>query len=160
MIKKLFHIIFAALFGAMFTAVTLAAFYYAYKHFYRINILTPKTYRNIATYWNSGATLNGNDLLMLFGIFCLVPINLIGWWIIYHLQYANLWYTPMTWLGNFGTKDYEAPDINIKNLKVEEKKTIEQIVNERIEIEKKKTPPLEVGHFRQDIIEQIEQNRK
>lgn len=160
MIKKLFHILFAIVFCAVFTAVVVAAFYYAYLYFYRINILSPKTYHNIAAYWNSGATLKSNDLLMLFGIFCVVPINLVGWWVIYHLKYANLWFKPLAWLGSFGTKDYAAPDVNIKNLKVEEKKTIEQLVNERIELEKKKTPNLEVGHFRQDIIEQIEQNRK
>lgn len=160
MIKKLFHILFAIVFCAVFTAVVVAAFYYAYLYFYRINILSPKTYHNIAAYWNSGATLKSNDLLMLFGIFCVVPINLVGWWVIYHLKYANLWFKPLAWLGSFGTKDYAAPDVNIKNLKVEEKKTIEQLVNERIELEKKKTPNLEVGHFRQDIIEKIEENRK
>lgn len=160
MIKKLFHILFAIVFCAVFTAVVVAAFYQAYMYFYRINILSPKTYRNIAAYWNSGATLKSNDLLMLFGIFCVVPINLVGWWVIYHLKYANLWFKPIAWLGSFGTKDYAAPDVNIKNLKVEEKKTIEQLVNERIELEKKKTPNLEVGHFRQDIIEKIEENRK
>lgn len=160
MIKKLFHIVFAIIFCAAFTVLVMTAFYFAYMHFYRINIIIPKTYHNIAKYWNSGATLTGNDLLMLFGIFCIIPINLLGWWAIYHMKYANLWFGPLAWLGSMGTKDYEAPDVNIKNLKVEEKKTIDQIVNERLELEKKKTPNLEVGHFRQDIIEQIEQNRK
>ena len=160
MIKKLFHIIFAIIFSATFTAAVVAVLYYAYKHFYHINILAPKTYKNISAYWNSGAVLNGKDLLMLFGIFSLIPINLLGWWFIYHCKFVNLILTPLNWFGNFGTKEYKAPDINIKNLKVEEKKTIEQLVNERIEIEKKKAPQVKPSHFRQDIIAQIEKNRK
>jgi hypothetical protein len=160
MIKKIFHILFAIIFCAAFTALVIAAFYFAYMHFYRINIINMKTYHNIVKYWDSGATLKSNDLLMLFGIFCIVPINLVGWWVIYHMKYANLWFGPLSWIAGLDTKNYETPDITIKNLKVEEKKTIEQIVNERLEQEKKKTPNLEVGRFRQDIIEQIEQNSK
>ncbi|MBQ9034576.1 MAG: hypothetical protein IJ099_01270 [Alphaproteobacteria bacterium] len=160
MIKKLFHIIFAIIFSAMFSALVLAAFYYAYRHFYRINILLPQTYRNIAAYWNTGATLSGNDLLMLFGIFSLVPLNLLGWWFIYRCKFANLVFKPLAWLSNLGAKDYKAPDINIKNLKIEEKKTIEQLVSERLEQEKKKRPTANINNFRQDIIEQIEQKRK
>ena len=160
MIKKLFHIILALIFSAAFSALVVAAFYYTYKHFYRINILAPNTYRNIAAYWNTGATLTGNDLLMLFGIFSLLPINLLGWWFIYHCKFTNLLTGPLGWLSNIGAKDYKAPDINIKNLKVEDKKTIEQLVNERIEQEKKKNKPVEAGRFRQDIISQIENRRK
>lgn len=156
MIKKLFHIIFALIFSAAFSALVVVAFYYAYKHFYRINILSLNTYRNIAAYWNTGATLTGNDLLMLFGIFSLVPINLLGWWFIYCCKYTNLLTGPLAWLNNIGAKDYRAPDINIKNLKVEEKKSLEQLVNERLEQEKKKAHLVEVGRFRQDIINQIE----
>lgn len=160
MIKKLFHIIFAIIFSAMFTALVVTAFYYAYKHFYRINILTLKTYRNIVAYWNTGATLKGNDLLMLFGIFSLLPINLLGWWFIYRCKFTNLLSGPLAWLNNLGAKDYKAPDVNIKNLKVEEKKTLDQIINERLELEKKKMPKIETGQFRQDIINQIEKRRE
>lgn len=160
MIKKLFHIIFALIFSAAFTALVVVAFYYAYRHFYRINILTPKTYRNIAAYWNSGATLTGNDLLMLFGIFSMLPLNLLGWWFIFHCKFTNLLTGPLAWLNNLGAKDYKAPDINIKNLKVEEKKSLEQLVNERIELEKKKNLTNGFGQFRQDIIAQIEKRRQ
>lgn len=160
MIKKLFHIIFALIFSAAFSALVIVAFYYAYKHFYRINILTPNTYHNIAAYWNTGATFTGNDLLMLFGIFSLVPINLLGWWFIYRCKYTNLLTGPLAWLNNIGAKDYKAPNVNIKNLKVEEKKSLDQLINERLEQEKKKIPQVETGRFRQNIINQIEERRK
>lgn len=160
MIKKLFHLVFAIVFCALFTAVVVAVAYIAYLYFYRIDILNPNTYQNIADYWNSGAILTGNDLLMLLGIFLIIPVNLLGWWLIYRCKYADLILQPLAWFSNIGAKDYQAPDVNIKNLKVEEKKTIEQLVNERLEQEKKKRPTVEPGQFRQDIIERIEKNRK
>ncbi len=116
----------------------------------------PQTYASILAYWNSGATLRGEDLLMLLGIFMAVPINLAAWYIIYHMQFAPLITTPLGWLGSLGIGKYKAPVINIKNLKVEEKKTLEQVVQERIDIERKRYPQPDTGKFRQDIVEKIE----
>ena len=48
------------------------------------------------------------------------------------------------------------PDVNIKNLKIEEKKTIEQLVQERIELENKKNPKTDTAQFRKEIVEKIE----
>ena len=69
---------------------------------------------------------------------------------------------PLNKIFNSGFENYRAPDINIKNLKVEEKKTLEQIIDERLEKEKKKNQSQQAdsADFRKKIIEQIEQNKK
>jgi hypothetical protein len=75
------------------------------------------------------------------------------------MQFAPLITTPLGWIASLGIGEYKAPVINIKNLKVEEKKTLEQVVQERIDIEKKKNPQPDSGKFRQDIIEKIEEEK-
>ncbi len=69
---------------------------------------------------------------------------------------------PLNKIANSGLNDYKAPDINIKNLKIEEKKTLEQVVQERLDAEKKKNQSTSAGSsdFRKKIIEQIEENKK
>lgn len=159
MIKKLFHILFAIIFSALFSAVLVAAFYYLYLYVYRINIILPQTYDFIVQYWNSGKVLSGQDLLMLFGLVVLVILNLCGWWYIYHCKLMKVLTVPLNWLGNLSFMEYKTPNVNIKNLKVEEKKSLEQIVQERIDVEKKKNPQPDSGKFRQDIIERIENEK-
>lgn len=159
MVKKLFHILFAIILCALFSAVLVVAFYYLYLHIYRINIILPQTYAFIAQYWNSGKVLSGHDLIMLFGFVVLVIVNFCGWWYISHCKLMKLLTVPLNWLANLGFGEYKTPNVNIKNLKVEEKKTLEQIVQERIDVEKKKNPQPDSGKFRQDIIERIENEK-
>ena len=69
---------------------------------------------------------------------------------------------PLNKIVNSGLEGYKAPDVNIKNLKIEEKKTLEQVVQERLEVEKKKSQLQSAANsdFRKKIIEQIEENKK
>ena len=69
---------------------------------------------------------------------------------------------PLNKIVNSGLDNYKAPDVNIKNLKIEEKKTLEQVVQERLEAEKKKNQSQNTANsdFRKKIIEQIEENKK
>ena len=70
----------------------------------------------------------------------------------------NLITKPVNWLANLGMDKYSGgmPEVNIKNLKIEEKKTIEQLVQERIELENKKNPKTDTAQFRKEIVEKIE----
>ncbi len=158
-IKKICHILCAIAFSALFAVAFAYALRYIYLYYYKIDLFLPQTYAAISAYWNSGATLRGEDFLLLMGIFMAVPVNIVVWIIIFHMRFAPLITTPLSWLGSLGIGEYKAPVINIKNLKVEEKKTLEQVVQERIDIEKKKNPQPDSGKFRQDIIEKIEEEK-
>ena len=70
----------------------------------------------------------------------------------------NLIMKPLSWFANRGLDKYSGgmPEVNIKNLKIEEKKTIEQLVQERIELENKKNPQANSAEFRKEIVEKIE----
>ena len=69
---------------------------------------------------------------------------------------------PLNWLANLGSDKYKIKNVNIKNLKIEEKKTIEQVIQERLEEENKKNKqnsPGDAGNFRKKIIEKIKEGQ-
>ena len=70
----------------------------------------------------------------------------------------NLILTPLNWLSNLGLNSDGMKEINIKNLKIEDKKTIDQLVQERIEMENKKSEQLNTSDFRKKIVEQLEKD--
>lgn len=158
-IKKLFHLFWALIFS-LFFAVLLGLLYHKFfLHVYHIDILLPKTYHFISQYWNSGATLNGSDLIMLFALFSYVPICLIAFLLICRFRFIKLISVPLNWLGDLGFTDYKIPNVNIKNLKIEDKKTLEQFIQERLEKEKNKSPQTNTNAFRKEIVEEIEKRK-
>ena len=158
-IKKLFHLFWALIFSLLFAAFLGLLYHKVFLHVYHIDILLPKTYHFISQYWNSGATLNGSDLIMLFALFSYIPICLIAFLLIYRCRFIRLVLVLLNWLGNLGFTDYKIPSVNIKNLKIEDKKTLEQFIQERLEKEKSKSPQTNTNTFREEIIEEIEKRK-
>lgn len=158
MIKKTFHYICGLCAGALFSALLLLIYQQAFYYCYQIDILNLQTYASIRNYWNDGGVLKAGDLFMLIGIFSYFPLIFFMWRKLLKYQYMNLITKPVNWLANLGTGKYSGgmPDVNIKNLKIEEKKTIEQLVQERIELENKKNPKTDTAQFRKEIVEKIE----
>lgn len=113
-------------------------------------------------FWNSGGVLHGRDIMMILGLVLYVPICAYGCWKLYNYKYMRLLTVPLNWLANIGMKNYQIKEVTIKNLKVEEKKTLDQIVKERLEKEKKKSQDQNVSStdLRKKIIEQIGENKK
>lgn len=162
MIKKIFHYICATIFGTLWSVFLGFVFQQLFFFVYKINLLNPRTYEILSDFWYSGGILSGKDILMLFSLILYFPICFYGWYKLWHYKYMRLIIVPLNKIFNSGFDNYKAPDVNIKNLKVEEKKTLEQLVNERLEKEKKKKQGQtgESQDFRKKIIEQIEQNKK
>ena len=158
MIKNILHYICGLLAGALFSALLLLIYQQAFYYCYQIDILNLQTYASIRNYWNDGGVLKAGDLFMLIGIFSYFPLIFFMWRKLLKYQYMNLITKPINWLANLGTNKYSGgmPDVNIKNLKIEEKKTIEQLVQERIELENKKNPQANSAEFRKEIVEKIE----
>jgi len=163
MIKKFFHFICFIAAGLGWSALLGLIYKIGFAYFYHIDILSPKTYKVFSLYWNSGGVLKQKDLLMFFILFLYIPLCCFGWYKFYYFKFATLVTKPLNWLANLGSGKYQVKDVNIKNLKVEEKKSIEQIVQERLDQEKKKNEQSsagEAGDFRKKIIEKINEGKK
>lgn len=116
-------------------------------------------YRSFTRFWNNGNALHSKDLGIVLMVIAFVPLCIYGWYKLYYFKYMKLLTVPLNKFFGSGYKDYVAPDINIKNLKIEEKKTLEQIVQERLDLEKKKNPPRSAADFRKQIIEKINESK-
>lgn len=159
MIKKTLHYICALIAGAGWSALLLLLYRLIFFYGYQIDILSPLTYASISNYWNNGGVLKSGDIFMILGILTYLPIVILGWRFLWKYHYMNLIMTPLTKISNLGLDKYSGgmPEVNIKNLKIEEKKTLEQLVQERIELENKKNPQkTDSAEFRKEIVEKIE----
>lgn len=158
MIKKLAHYLCVLIVGSFGSAILLILYQFIFFYFCQIDVLSPLTYKIIGNFWNSGGILKSGDLFMIFGLLTYFPLVFIGWRWLAKYHYLNLITTPLNWLTNIGLGQYSKgmPEVNIKNLKVEEKKTIEQLVQERLELENKKNSKSDTKEFRKEIIEKIE----
>ena len=160
MIKKILHFI-CFIVASVAWALLLAIIYQVgFLLFYHLDIFSPKLHRDFWAYWNSGGTLNAKDLIMFFFIFLYVPLCLLGWYKFYHFKFMKLLTVPLNWLANLGSDKLKVKNVNIKNLVVEEKKTIEQLVQERLNKERKKqqdsAKSSQPEDFRKRIIEKID----
>lgn len=162
MIKKFFHYICVIISGALWSVLLGFLFQQLFFLVYNINLLDGKTYRIFSAFWNSGGVLRGKDVLMLCSLLLYFPICFYGWYKLCHYKFMRLITVPLNKIANAGLNGYRAPDVNIKNLKIEEKKTIDQLVKERLDKENKKNQTQKQGatDFRKKIIEQIEENKK
>lgn len=161
MIKKVFHFLCFAISSVLWIVLVAFILRCLLLFAFGIDPLAPETYAGLAGYWNSGGVLRGADILMLLIIIAYFPICCLGCYKLYHYKYMKLLTVPLNKILNSGFDGYVAPDVNIKNLKVEEKKTLEQIVQERINEEKKKSQ--QAGNnidFRKNIIEKINETKK
>lgn len=162
MVKKIFHYICVVIAGGLWSLLLGLMFQQLFYGVYNINLLNPRTYHIFSAFWNNGGVLHGKDILMLGSLLLYLPLCIYGWKKISHYQFMRLITVPLNKIANAGLDNYQAPDINIKNLKIEEKKTLEQLVKERLDKENKKNQKQnqESSDFRKKIIEQIEENKK
>lgn len=160
-IKKWMHCICVLVAGVLWSALLALIFQQSFLLLSNINLFAPKTYKMFVAYWNNGGVLHAKELLMLFSLLLYLPLCGFGWYKLYKYKFMQLLTVPLNWLVNRGIDDYQAPDVNIKNLKLEEKKTLDQIVKERLEAEKKKNQTAApTGDIRKKIVEQIEESKK
>ena len=159
MIKKLLHIICVLAFGSAVCALIWLLYVLFFAFVYKIDILSAQTYLRISRFWNSGGTLNGYDTLMIFALFSYFPICLFVFYKLSKYKFLNLIIKPYEWLQNRTLRNYKEVSVNIKNLKVEDKKTIEQIVRERLEKERGKVKQPNKDELRKNIIEKINEQK-
>jgi hypothetical protein len=158
MIKKFFHYICVLIACTLWTLLLAGLIQVLIMVFYHTNPLV--FYRSLINFWNRGHILQGVDLAVIATILLMVPLCFYGWYKLYHFKYLKLLTVPLNKIFNSGFEGYVAPDVNIKNLKIEEKKSLDQFVKERLDQEKKKTKTGNAADFRKEIIEKIQETKK
>lgn len=162
LIKNFFHLICVIITGAIVAAVFFVLLRELVRSIYGLDLLEEQTYLDFAMFWNDGGILSAVELLVL-GLFALsFVICCFCWYKIYQFKFIKLLTVPLNWLANRGIKDYKGmTSVKIKNLKVEEKKTLEQIIQERLDLERKKENELpKDNNFRSMIIDEIERKKE
>ena len=155
MIKKLLHILCVLFFGSALSALLWVVFVLLFAVIYDINLLNMQTYQRILQFWNGGGVLSWNDALMLLILGAFLPLCLLIYYRLNKYKFINLLIKPFEWWQNRSLRNYREVSVNIKNLKIEDKKTIEQVVQERLEKEKKKIKQPNKDELRKNIIEKI-----
>ncbi len=155
MIKKLFHIFCVLIFGSVLCVLLWLFYALIFAYTYKIDLLSPQTFILISQFWNGGGILNFNDVLMMLALMSYVPCCLLIFYKLSRFKFLTLLTIPYEWWQNRTLRDYKEVSVNIKNLKVEDKKTIEQVVQERLEKEKGKIKQPNKDDIRKNIIEKI-----
>ncbi len=158
MIKKFFHCICVIVASCLWIALLAVLVSSAIMLMYHTTPLI--FYQKLALFWNQGYVLHGHDLIFIMTIILLVPLCFYGLYRLYHFKYMKLLTVPLNKIFNSGFDNYVAPDVNIKNLKIEEKKTLDQFIKERLDLEKKKNQTSGSTDFRKEIIEKIQKSEK
>lgn len=155
MIKKILHILCVLFFGSSLCALLWLFYALVFAFTYEIDLLSPQTFVLISQFWNGGGILNFNDVFMMLMLMSYIPCCLIIFCKLKNFKFLKLITEPYEWWQNRMLRNYKAVSVNIKNLKVEEKKTLEQIVQERVEKEKGKIKQPNKDEIRKNIIEKI-----
>ncbi len=162
--KKILHFICFVTASAAWALLLALIYRVGFSLFYHLDIFSPRLHRDFLSYWNSGGTLDAKDLIMFLFIFLYIPVCFLVWYKLYHFKFMKLLTVPLNWLANFGSDKLKVKNVNIKNLVVEEKKTIDQLVQERLDKERKKQQNSEKNSssedFRKRIIEKIDAEKK
>lgn len=157
MIKKFFHILCMLFFGSLLCLLLWFLYALCFAVIYKVDLLSPLTFQRFSKFWNSGQTLSLRDTLMMMLLFTYFPFCLFVFYKLSKYKFINLLIKPFEWWQNRTLRNYKEVSVNIKNLKIEDKKTIEQVVQERLEKEKKKIKQPAKDDIRKNIIEKINQ---
>ena len=159
MIKKLLHILCVLLFGSAICVLLWLFYALIFTLIYNINLLSVQTFAKISFFWNSGGVLSFYDVVMMLLLMTYIPACLIIFYKLSKYKFLNLITQPFEWWQNRSLRNYKEVSVNIKNLKIEDKKTIEQVVQERLEKERGKIKQPNKDDLRKNIIEKINQQK-
>lgn len=162
MIKKTFHFICFIVATVLFSVLAALVYRQIFWYVAGIDIFSPATYKLLSDFWNRGGILKTKDVFFIISVISYIPLISFVAYKLYKFKYMKLLLVPLEYIANRGIEKHKElmKDVNIKNLKIEEKKTIEQLVQERIEIENKKKEDTETNNFRKKLNEKIEKQKK
>lgn len=157
MLKKLLRVLKAVIIGLIWTA----AFFYICRvlliYVWHFDIFSRNQWIVISGYWNNnGVIMSASDYLFFLTLFALMIVWVLGWRVFYKMNYLKFLLAPVNFIINYQLNKYESDDtrVVIKNLKVAEKKSVEDIIQERMKQEKA-SEVKESQQLRKNISEKI-----
>lgn len=138
MVKKTFKLIRFLLIGAIWAGIYGNIVRFVLIKFWQFDILYRKQWIVVEGFWNNNGVIYGmSDYLLLVSMFILLLIWIWGWYKLYKVNYGKKILGLINYISNRGLEKYEenSQHIVIKNLKVGEKMTIEEVIQDRIKQE-------------------------
>lgn len=144
MAKKKIKIIRLFLSGAAASALCLFLERITLIKLWRFDVLSPKQWTVIGRYWaNDGVISGGKQYLFFLTIFMAVPLLFFLWRLLYKADGVKLVTFPIRYVLDRQISKYENEDshVVIKNLSSQEKLTVEDIINQRLQADNEEEHP-------------------
>lgn len=129
---------------------------------WKFDILYKQQWQAIGQYWNEDGTIAGaSDYLFFIALFVLVLLWFFGFRYFYKLKYMRMMLFPFRYFNDRQIRKYEQEDTRavIKNIRVGEKLTVEDVIKDRIKQEEVKQSPKVSQDLRQSISQKINQKK-
>ncbi len=159
MLKKIFKIFKFIIIGGIWTPVFLCFSRLLMVKIWQFDIFYKKQWEVMKGFWNGNGVIIGiSDYMLFVTLFFLMLFWFFILLFLCRLNYFKLLLKPIEYISNREIKRYEQTNnqIVLKNMSVAEKITIEDVIKERIQQEKKQDKKVkEADYLRQNISEKI-----
>lgn len=159
MLKKIFKIFKFIIIGGIWTLVFLCFSRLLMVKIWQFDIFYKKQWEVMKGFWNGNGVIIGiSDYMLFVTLFFLMLFWFFILLFLCRLNYFKLLLKPIEYISNREIKRYEQTNnqIVLKNMSVAEKITIEDVIKERIQQEKKQDKKVkEADYLRQNISEKI-----
>ena len=138
MLKKIIKIIRALFIGVIWTSALLYTARMLMIYIWKFDIFYAKQWSVVKRFWNSNGVIEGaSDYTFFLSLLLILIVWIVGWIKLCRLNYAKLAIAPLNYIANRDLKKYEQINTHvvIKNIKVGEKLSVEDLIQERIKQE-------------------------
>ena len=157
MLKKIIKTIRALIIGIIWTSALLYVARLLMIYIWKFDIFYTKQWSVVKRFWNSNGVIeDASDYAFFLSLLLILIVWLVGWIKLCRLDYAKLVVAPLNYIANRDLEKYEQIDTHvvIKNIKVGEKISVEDLIQERIKQEQTDNVK-ESDEMRRNISEKI-----
>lgn len=162
MLKKIAKTVRALLIVCVWTCVLLYVARWLMICIWKFDIFYAKQWGVVKGFWNSnGVIVGASDYTFFLSLLLIFVIWVVGCVKLCRLDYVKLAMAPLHYISNYDIKKYEREDTHvvIKNIKVGEKLSVEDLIQERIKQEQTQNVK-ESDEMRRNISEKIINSKK
>ncbi len=162
MFKSIIKLLRNLIIGAVWTYLFALFSRWLLIYIWHFDILYKKQWIVVKGFWNNNGVIAGSsDYMLLLTMLILLIVWVIGWKKLCKVNYVKLALKPINYIADYGISKYEAEDkhVTIKNLKVGEKITVEDVIQARIK-EENSHQDKEADSLRKSISEKITNYRE
>lgn len=157
MLKKIIKTIRALFIGIIWTSALLYVARLLMIYIWKFDIFYVKQWSVVKRFWNNNGVIDdASDYAFFLSLLLILIIWIVGGVKLCRLNYAKLMIAPLNYIANRDLKKYEQEDTHvvIKNIKVGEKISVEDLIQERIKQEQTDNVK-ESDEMRRNISEKI-----